>query len=107
MIEIVERAVRAREVRTGDRLVLTRGSRTQRQPSARSDRLVTQTQTVARSVFLFHPQRGHTTCDLDTPAKNLRRVRVEPPVEARSVVHTTVTSKSRQRPSEGREWRSR
>jgi hypothetical protein len=86
MTETVERAVRARDVRTGDRLV-------------------TQTQTVGRSVFLYHPQGGHTTCDLDTPVKILRRVRVpvEPPGEARSVVHSMATPKGRQRPSELRQ----
>lgn len=93
MVEIQERAIKASEIRTGDRLVL-------------SARLVTQVSTKERSVFLYHPEGGHTTCDLDTPVKILRRVRVEPPEDARPVVHTTDTPKGLQRPSQGREWGS-
>jgi hypothetical protein len=64
VIEIQERAMRASEVKTGDRLVL-------------SDRLVTQAVQNGRNVILWHGSTVCTVADQDALIRVKRSVRLE------------------------------
>jgi hypothetical protein len=89
MTEIQERAVRASEVRVGDRLAL-------------SGRLVTQAVHNGRTVLLWHGQRDHTIADVDAPIRVQRRVRVEVPEQAEPPGDTGHVWFVAQRGSQGR-----
>jgi len=67
VIEIVEKAIRAQDARTGDVLVT----------SSRDPRLIWRVSIVGRSVTLHHARNGFTVADVDTLVRVRRRTREE------------------------------